>query len=81
LAKLEPKSIGAPRCLPIESAARSVTGDLPMPPSIRARKEARNVSGSDHRAVFCFPMWDELDVRAILIAGLIAIGNPGNGNR
>jgi hypothetical protein len=57
----------------IQSAVRSVTGDLPEPPSVRARKEARKRPPVPATVRFLLSLWGEFDVRAILVSGLIAI--------
>ena len=57
----------------IRTALRSVTGDqLPEPPSIRARKEARKRPPVPVIVRWLLSMWAEFDLRAYIIASLIA---------
>jgi hypothetical protein len=67
----------------IQSGIRSVTGNqLSEPPSVRARKEARKRPPIPVVVRVLMSMWDELDVRAILAAGLIAFRqSPEHGKR
>jgi hypothetical protein len=58
----------------IQSAVRSLNGDkLQVPPSVRARKEARKRPPVPGIVRILLLLWGDFDIRAILISGLIAI--------
>jgi hypothetical protein len=57
----------------IRSVVRQVMGDdLPEPPSIRARKDARKRPPVPAIVRYLLSLWDEFDFRAVLIAALVA---------
>jgi hypothetical protein len=58
----------------IQSAVRSLNGDkLQVPPSVRARKEARKRAPVPSIVRILLLLWGDFDIRAILISGVIAI--------
>jgi hypothetical protein len=66
----------------IQSAVRSVTGDLPEPPSVLARKEARKRLPVPVIVRFFLSAWENLNIRAALIPALIVIRqSPEHGKR
>jgi hypothetical protein len=67
----------------IQSAVRSITGDhLKEPPSVRARKDARKRPPVPGAVRFLLSLWDELEIRAVLIPSLLAIRlSPEHGKR
>jgi hypothetical protein len=56
----------------IQAAVRSFTGDLPKPPSIRAREKARKRPPVPVIVRYLNSLWGELNFRAFLIPSLIA---------
>lgn len=57
----------------IQPAIEAVIGALPEPPSIRVRKQARKREPVPDIVRFLLSIWADLDVRAFLIPGLLAI--------